>query len=302
MSASRSPPSPRATLTPRALAAQLIEIDYEPLPAVLSHRRRARSPMRRSCTRTARPTSGPWTATRTATWSGNRRWPRATSTRAWARCDVIVEGTWETQAQHHVYMETERRASPRSTPPAASRFSRPASRCTTSRQRVADELGDSDVPDPRVRYRASAAASAASTPATSIRSRRGLPRATGRPVKLVLSRTQDMEIQRSRHPARIRMKTGARRDGTIVARDVRDHARRRRLCRREPERARVRDADGARARTASRTCASAAMPSTPTSCAPAPSAASATRRRPSRANRRSTSWRRGSASTRSSCA
>ena len=41
-----------------------------------------------------------------------------------------------------------------------------------------------------------------------------------RPVKLVLSRTQDFEIQRSRHPARIWMKTGARRDGTIIARDV----------------------------------------------------------------------------------
>ena len=32
---------------------------------------------------------------------------------------------------------------------------------------------------------------------------------------------QDFEIQRSRHPARIWMKTGARKDGTILARDVR---------------------------------------------------------------------------------
>ena len=48
-----------------------------------------------------------------------------------------------------------------------------------------------------------------------------LARAARRPVKLVLSRMQDFEIQRSRHPARIWMKTGARRDGTILARDVR---------------------------------------------------------------------------------
>ena len=40
-------------------------------------------------------------------------------------------------------------------------------------------------------------------------------------MKLALSRTQDFEIQRSRHPARIRMKTGAKNDGTILARDVR---------------------------------------------------------------------------------
>src|SRR2546422_2905878 len=26
--------------------------------------------------------------------------------RAFAQCDVVVEGTWETQAQHHLYMET----------------------------------------------------------------------------------------------------------------------------------------------------------------------------------------------------
>src|SRR4051812_18286779 len=48
-----------------------------------------------------------------------------------------------------------------------------------------------------------------------------LARAARRPVKLVLSRIQDFEVQRSRHPARIWMKTGAKRDGTILAHDVR---------------------------------------------------------------------------------
>src|SRR5262249_28599888 len=45
-----------------------------------------------------------------------------------------------------------------------------------------------------------------------------LARATGKPVKLVLSRTMDMEMQGSRHPARIRLKTGAARGGKILAR------------------------------------------------------------------------------------
>ena len=47
-----------------------------------------------------------------------------------------------------------------------------------------------------------------------------LAREARRPVKLTLSRMQDFEIQRSRHPARIWLKTGARRDGTILARDA----------------------------------------------------------------------------------
>ena len=41
-----------------------------------------------------------------------------------------------------------------------------------------------------------------------------------RPVKLILSREQDFEMVRARHPFQIRMKTGVKRDGTLVAREV----------------------------------------------------------------------------------
>src|SRR5207253_3065325 len=41
----------------------------------------------------------------------------------------------------------------------------------------------------------------------------------GRPVKLILSREEDFEMVRARHPYRIRMRTGARKDGTLVARE-----------------------------------------------------------------------------------
>lgn len=44
--------------------------------------------------------------------------------------------------------------------------------------------------------------------------------ATGRPVKLILNREEDFEIVRARHPFKVRMRTGARRDGTLVARDT----------------------------------------------------------------------------------
>ncbi|HUT47747.1 MAG TPA: xanthine dehydrogenase family protein molybdopterin-binding subunit [Alphaproteobacteria bacterium] len=44
--------------------------------------------------------------------------------------------------------------------------------------------------------------------------------ATGRPVKLILNRAEDFETVRARHPFKIRCKTGATNDGTLVAREV----------------------------------------------------------------------------------
>ncbi len=41
-----------------------------------------------------------------------------------------------------------------------------------------------------------------------------------RTVKLILSREEDFEMVRARHPFIIRMKTGVKRDGTLVAREV----------------------------------------------------------------------------------
>jgi CO/xanthine dehydrogenase Mo-binding subunit len=41
-----------------------------------------------------------------------------------------------------------------------------------------------------------------------------------RPVKLILSREEDFEMVRARHPFKIRIKTGVKRDGSFVAREV----------------------------------------------------------------------------------
>ncbi len=43
---------------------------------------------------------------------------------------------------------------------------------------------------------------------------------TRRTVKLILSREQDFEMVRARHPFKIRVKTGIKHDGTLVAREV----------------------------------------------------------------------------------
>jgi CO/xanthine dehydrogenase Mo-binding subunit len=42
---------------------------------------------------------------------------------------------------------------------------------------------------------------------------------TGRSVKLILTREEDFQMVRVRHPAKIRVKTGVKRDGTLVARE-----------------------------------------------------------------------------------
>jgi CO/xanthine dehydrogenase Mo-binding subunit len=47
-----------------------------------------------------------------------------------------------------------------------------------------------------------------------------LARTTGRPVRILLSREEDMACTSKRHPARIRCRTGATRDGHLVAAEV----------------------------------------------------------------------------------
>lgn len=139
--------------------------------------------------------------------------------RALAECDVVVEGTWETQAQHHVYME------PNGCVADVDQSGRITVYATCQsvhqfQQRIAEEIGE---PMARVRVVATRVGGGfGGKHASNIHSIAAwLARAARRPVKLVLSRMLDFEIQRSRHPARIWMTTGARRDGTILARDVR---------------------------------------------------------------------------------
>jgi CO/xanthine dehydrogenase Mo-binding subunit len=137
---------------------------------------------------------------------------------ALARCDVVVDQTYETPAQHHAYLE----------PNAVLAEPEPGERISlwTSCQsvhhmqaRVAEELG---LPMTRVRAQVPRVGGGfGGKHASSIHSiTAALALAAGKPVKLVLSRSDDFEIQRCRHPARIRMRTGARRDGTILARDT----------------------------------------------------------------------------------
>jgi CO/xanthine dehydrogenase Mo-binding subunit len=137
---------------------------------------------------------------------------------AWPACDVIVEGEYETQAQAHVAMEpcgalAEVDGNGRVTLWSANQGVHliQASVCEvlglpmSKLRSIAAKIGGAFGNKIEVHVQAFVVA---------------LTLATGRPVKMVLSREEDFEMNRMRHPFRIRVKTGAKRDGTLVAREV----------------------------------------------------------------------------------
>ncbi|WP_158970400.1 xanthine dehydrogenase family protein molybdopterin-binding subunit [Chachezhania sediminis] len=136
---------------------------------------------------------------------------------AWAECDVIVEGEFTTQPQAHVSIE----------PCGALATVDPAGRVTLwsanqsvfrVQANVCESLG---LPmsqlrslTPRVGAGFGNKMEPHIQPITV-----ALAMKAKRPVKLILSREEDFEMVRARHPFRVKMKTGAKADGTIVARD-----------------------------------------------------------------------------------
>ena len=135
---------------------------------------------------------------------------------AWSGCDVVVEDVFETQAQYHAYMEP---CSALAEIDANGRLTVWSSNQSVYRVQanVAEGLG---LPMSKVR---------AITPrigggfggkmeATVQPIAAALATATRRPVKITLSQDQDFETMRARHPTRVHMKTGATREGILVAR------------------------------------------------------------------------------------
>lgn len=199
-------------------AARLIHIDYEPLDAVFTIDE-------------ALAPGAPLLHENFAAYenrveglvvSGNECWncsiEEGDVDAAWASCDVVFEDVYETQAQHHVFLE-------------------PASALAE-----VDSNGKVSVwgPNQGVHYIQHRTADLLGLPFTQIRAispavgggfggRAGphvqpiaaaLAMATGRPVKITLTRAADFETGRSRHPSRTRIKIGAKKDGTLVALDA----------------------------------------------------------------------------------
>jgi len=198
-------------------ACRLIEIDYEELPAVLSPEAgiAAGAPI-------LHEKLADYLKVFDAGSSGNvasrTRFEEGDVDAAWADCDVIVEGEFTTQAQAHVAIE----------PCGALAEFEPGGRVTLwsanqsvfrVQANVCESLGLSMAKlrclTPRVGGGFGNKMEAHVQPITV-----ALALKCRRAVRLILSREEDFEIVRARHPFKIRMKTGASRDGSLVAREV----------------------------------------------------------------------------------
>jgi CO/xanthine dehydrogenase Mo-binding subunit len=195
--------------TARAALA-LIRIEYEPLPAVFD----ADEAMQPGA-----PILHDGIAAEAPNAPIHLQLSEGDAERAWAECDVIVEGTYETQAQAHMYME----------PCTTLAIPEPSGKLTiwTSTQTVfrvqaltAAALG---VPMSKIRVLAARVGGGfgGKTEITNQPITAALARAAGAPVKLTYSRTDDTTMMKSRHPCRIHMRTGATMDGRLRAREVR---------------------------------------------------------------------------------
>lgn len=198
-------------------AVALVDIEYEELPAVLSidEAMAEEAPLVHDnfadLVRTYEADSAPNVMSIMEIEEGDTE-------SAWANCDIVVEGEFETQAQCHTYME-----------PCSALADIDANGKVTvwsGNQSVfhlqANIAQSLDMPMSKVRCVTPRVGGAfgGKMEQTIQPIVVGLTRKAQRPVKLTLSREQDFEMIRSRHPSKVRMKTGAMNDGTIVARKV----------------------------------------------------------------------------------
>lgn len=138
----------------------------------------------------------------------------------WDQCEVIVDDVYETPAQQHIYLE------PCTTLASVDRDSGKITMHTSTQTvfRVqaitAEGLG---MPMSKVRVLAPRVGGGfgGKTEITNQPITAALAQAAGAPVKMTLSRTDDIVMMKSRHASRIYMRTGATRDGRILARRVR---------------------------------------------------------------------------------
>ncbi len=138
--------------------------------------------------------------------------------RAFAECDIVVEGTYETQAQYHLSLEP---CGALAEVDANGRVHLWSANQSVFRVQanVCESLG---LPMSRLH-------SMTPTVGAGFGNKMeahiqplvvALALAAQRPVKMILSREEDFEMVRARHPFKIRIRTGARKDGTLLAREV----------------------------------------------------------------------------------
>lgn len=198
-------------------AARSIEVDYDALPAVLS--------MNEALDEAApllHENFDSYTKSHQLEHDGNvlsyQEMTEGDVERAWAECDVVLEDEFTTQSQYHHAMEPTGALAELDAAGKVTVWS-----TTQSVFRVqADVAQLLDMPMSKVRAVSPriggsfGGKGAAHLQPVAVE----LARRTRRPVKVVLPRSDDFMMMMRRHPARIRIKTGALKDGTLLAREV----------------------------------------------------------------------------------
>ncbi len=198
-------------------AAQLIRVDYEELPALLTPDQALapEAPL-------IHEDFADYFKVFEPQWKGNMlsraEIAQGDIKRGFADSDVIVEGVFETPAQYHLSIEP---CGALAEVDAGGRIHIWSANQSVFRVQanVCESLGLAmsrlRSMSPRVGAGFGNKMEAHVQPLTV-----ALALATGRPVKMILSREEDFEMVRARHPARLRMRTGAKRDGTLIAREL----------------------------------------------------------------------------------
>jgi CO/xanthine dehydrogenase Mo-binding subunit len=205
------------TLAMAQAAAQAIEVDYEGLPAVLTIEDafdESLPPLHEEFDSYKR--SHP--VQRKGNVLAYQEFIEGDVASVWDKCDVVLENVYTTQSQYHHAMEPTG---------AIAEFDVSGkltiSSTTQSVFRVQAEVGEIlDIPmskiraiTPRIGGTFGGKGGAHLQPVAT-----ELARRTRRPVKVVLPRPDDFSMMLRRHPSRIRVKTGALKDGTILAREA----------------------------------------------------------------------------------
>ncbi len=197
-------------------ALQLIEIEYEELPAVFDAEE-AIAPdapiIHQNAADYVRIAQSPFEGNVVA----HVELETGDIDKAWSQCDIIVEGEYSVPAIHAQYMET---CAALAELDGAGKLT---VWCSTqsifgTQAAVAAAL---EIPMSKVRCIAAAVGGGFGAKLVTIEPiTAALTMSTRRPVRLVLSRDDDMIMMRTRHAAKIRVKTGARNDGTLLCRDI----------------------------------------------------------------------------------
>lgn len=198
-------------------AVRLIQVDYEELPAVLT----PEAALEPSAA-LVHEDSASYAAVFDSGTQGNlcsrTSFREGTIEHAWAQCDVVVESTYRTPAQAHVAIEP---CGALAEVDSAGRVTLWSANQSVFRVQanVCESLG---LPMTKLRCQTPHIGAGFGNkmeshvqPLLVL-----LAMKAKRTVKLILSREEDFETVRARHPATIRMKTGAKADGTLVARET----------------------------------------------------------------------------------